>query len=129
MRLLPWIILIMVILVLDIVAVSWSFSGDIIGTESYPMTVSQLFENGILNETYYVTGTVSSAMDEYVSRQGYHYSQFHISDGEEEIKFFCSRKYGDVEVREGDYVRVEGKFQKFYNQLELYGFCSEIRVI
>jgi predicted extracellular nuclease len=115
-----WTALIIIILVLDLFAI-YSDSED--------YTVSGLISSGILEENYVIEGTVTEVLEDHMSGKGFRYSQFMVSDGSEEIKFFCSRQYGSVEVKEGDLVRVEGELVNYYGELELSGFCSEIEIL
>jgi hypothetical protein len=46
-----------------------------------------------------------------------------------EMKIFCSEEYGKSNAEEGDEILFEGTFQKYYNEYEIYGFCSEIKIL
>ena len=128
MKHLSWMILFATILLLDLLAVCLQGMESSLGTAENPMTVSGLLDNGIMEKSYVVKGTVSEVLEDHVSEAGYTYSQFMIGDGKGEIRFFCSQKYGNAEVEEGDVVMVEGSFRNFYGEPELYGFCSEMKV-
>ena len=97
-------------------------------TKPKTMTVSQLYEKALANETVTVRGTVIRILPDYTSKKGYDYQQFYIGDGSEEIKIFCSERYGKVTVQTGDEVVVSGKYQKYYTEMEIYGYCSEIKL-
>jgi len=118
------------ILILDIAAVSLSnTTGKIVSSELRPLSVSEVFESALLGEDVFVKGEVTEVLKDHVSKKGYVYQQFVISDGEEEIKVFCSVKYSRAEVSEGDEIVFDGEFRKYYNTYEIYGFCSEIKKI
>jgi hypothetical protein len=123
-----WIILVAVILILDLVAISLSnTSANIVSSEFRPFTVSEVFDNVLLEEDVFVKGKVTEVLEDHTSEKGFVYQEFMISDGKEEIKVFCSVKYGRAEVSKGDEIVFDGEFKKYYNQYEIYGFCSEIR--
>jgi len=124
-----WILVILVVIVLDFVAVYLSnVTGNIVSSESRPFTVSEVFEHSLLDDYVYVRGEVTEVLEDHISNKGYVYQQFVISDGEEEIKVFCSVKYGRTEVSEGDQIVFDGEFKKYYGTFEISGFCSEINV-
>ncbi len=123
-----WIILVAVILILDLVAVFLSnTSANIVSSESRPFTVSEVFSDSLLGDYVYVKGEVTEVLKDHVSEKGFVYQEFIISDGEEEIKVFCSVKYGRADVTEGDEILFDGEFNKYYGTYEVYGFCSEVR--
>ncbi|MEM5871478.1 MAG: hypothetical protein QW051_01255 [Candidatus Aenigmatarchaeota archaeon] len=123
-----WFILIVVAVFLDFVSfVYFSGSSASQNSEYNPLTVSQVYTSTLLGEEVYVKGKVIEVLPDYVSKKGYAYQQFIISDGIEKIKIFCSQKYGKVDVIEGEEIVFNGKFQKYYNEFEIYGFCSEIK--
>ncbi len=118
----------MVILFLDFTAVHLSnVTGNVVSSESRPFTVSEVFDNVLLEEDVFVKGEVTKVLDDHTSEKGFIYQEFMISDGEKSIKVFCSVKYGRADVSEGDEIVFDGEFKKYYNQYEIYGFCSEIR--
>jgi exonuclease VII large subunit len=94
-----------------------------------PLTVSELFESALLGEDVIVEGRISEVLPDHISRKGFRYQQFYVSDGKEKIKFFCSIKYGRTNVKEGNQVLVEGEFKKYYKELEIYGWCSEVKIL
>jgi hypothetical protein len=125
-----WILVVLVILILDVTSVYLSgVAGRIVSSEVSPFSVSEVFDNVLLGEDVFVKGEVTEVLGDHVSEKGFAYQEFVISDGEEEIKVFCSVKYGRTEVKEGDQIVFEGEFRKYYNTHEIYGFCSEIRKI
>jgi inner membrane protein len=90
-------------------------------------TVSDLLEQAPVDQYVSVTGNVSEILEDYVSKKGYSYQQFYISDGSEEILVFCSTYKGSADVSKGDTVSVSGKFQKYYNKYEIYLYCSDVQ--
>ena len=122
MALFKWIFLAAVILVLNFIVIS---IPDLEGN----LTVSQLLDNGLIDKNYKVEGVVKEVLEDHVSLKGFRYSQFIVTDGIEDIFFFCSQKYGMININKGDKVIVEGRLIKYYNQLELSGFCSEIIIV
>ncbi len=98
--------------------------------EYYPSiefdSVTELFEKMPFQEHVSLTGTVSHVDDDYVSDGGYEYQQFFISDGSKEVKVFCSKRGGAAEVKEGSEVFLTGRFQKYYDTLEIYAECSSV---
>jgi len=123
-----WLLLIAFMIFLDIFAVL-ALVNPTLGKEQSPLTVSQLFRTTLLGEEVYVKGKIIEILPLYTSKKGYTYQQFIISDGKESIKIFCSQKYGKVDVKIGDEIAFEGKFQKYYEDFELVGFCSEIKIL
>ncbi len=123
-------LLISVIIILDIIAIIMSsgITGKLI-TKDKIITVSELYESSLLGDTVRIRGKVSLIMEDHISEKGFRYQQFLVSDWEREIKFFCSVKYGEADVEKGDEVIIDGKFQKFYMEFEVYGFCSEVRKV
>jgi hypothetical protein len=125
-----WILVLVIILILDLLVFSFSgTSGRIIYHEENPLTVSDVFDNVLLGEDVFIKGEVTEVLDDHVSEKGFEYQEFMISDGEESIKVFCSVKYGRTDVSEGDQIVFDGEFKKYYNQYEIYGFCSEIKIL
>jgi predicted extracellular nuclease len=126
------------ILILDFLVLY--FKGDItggsIGNPSLPpaskdsvLSVSELMKKALINSSVNVKGTVNRILDDYKSKKGYSYQQFYITDGSEEIKIFCSQRYGNIDVKQGEAVLIKGKFQKYYNELEIYGYCSDVKIL
>lgn len=125
-----WLVVIVLILLLDAASLALSGSAaNAVSSEQNPFTVFQLFSRTLLGEEVYVKGKVAEMLPEYKSKGGYNYQRFVISDGEENIKVFCSEKYGKANVSEGDEIVASGKFQKYYGEFEISGFCSEIKVL
>lgn len=125
-----WIAVIMVILILDLLAIYLSnVTGNIVSSELRPFSVSEVFSNSLLGDYVYVQGKITEVLEDHVSEKGFIYQQFMISDGNEEIKFFCSVKYGRTKVSEGDEIIFDGEFKKYYQTYEIYGFCSEIKIL
>jgi hypothetical protein len=123
-----WILVVLVILILDVTSVYLSgVAGKIVSSEARPFSVSEVYDRVLLGEDVYVKGKVTEVLEDHVSEKGFAYQEFVISDGEEEIRIFCSVKYGRTEVKEGEDIVFEGDFRKYYNTYEIYGFCSEIR--
>ena len=102
------------------------FSDDI---QAEKMTVSAMLENPPLDQNVDVEGTVSRVMQDYVSKKGYQYQQFYISDGLKELMVFCSKYRGSADVQKGDNVSVVGKFQKYSNKYEIYTDCTNVEVL
>jgi hypothetical protein len=92
-------------------------------------SVSQLLQELPLDKTISVQGSVSRILDDYTSKKGYQYQQFYISDGAKDLKVFCSKYKGAVDVQKGDNVSVTGTFQKYSNTYEIYGDCSGVEVL
>ena len=91
-------------------------------------SVSGLLSVMPLSEHVSVKGTVSEIGEDYVSPKGYEYQQFRISDDTNEVKVFCSKRDGSADVAIGDIVVVQGKFQKYYDSLEIYADCSFVKL-
>ena len=118
------------ILLLDVFSLAFSdLAANAESSEQNPLTASRLFRTALLGEEVYVKGMVMKILPEYEAKSGYDYQQFFISDGEESVKVFCSEKYGKAYVSEGDEVIASGKFQKYYGEFEINGFCSEIKIL
>ena len=125
-----WVAVVTLILILNLLAVYLSnTSGSIVSSESRPFTVSEVFDNVLLDEDVFVKGKVTEVLEDHTSKKGFVYQQFIISDGSESLKVFCSIKYGKTDVSEGDEIIFDGEFKKYYNQYEIYGFCSEIKIL
>lgn len=125
-----WIVVILMIIVLDVVAIHLSnTTGRIVSSELRPFTVSEVYDRVLLGEDVFVRGKVTEVLEDHVSKKGFEYQEFMISDREKEIRIFCSVKYGRADVREGDEILFDGEFKKYYGTYEIYGFCSEIRKI
>ena len=92
-------------------------------------SVSQLLQKLPLDQTVSVKGTVSKVQADYTSKKGYEYQQFYISDGSKDLKVFCSKYKGSIDIQKGDNVSATGKFQKYYSMYELYGECRDIEVL
>lgn len=91
--------------------------------------VTELLHDMPLNEYISLSGTVSRVEADYTSEKGYVYQQFYVSDGSQEVKVFCSKYRGSVELNEGDEVFLSGKFQKYYQSLEIYTDCNNVNVL
>ena len=91
--------------------------------------VTQLLDEMPLDQHVSISGTVSRIEQDYTSKKGYEYQQFFVTDGQEEVKIFCSKYRGSVDVNKGDEVFLSGKFQKFYNTLEIYTECPSVNII
>jgi hypothetical protein len=123
-------LVIVIILILDFSAIFLSnTTGMIVSSRENPFTVSEVYDKVLLGEDVFVKGRVTEVLEDHVSEKGFVYQQFMISDGEEEIKVFCSIKYGRTKVKEGDQIVFDGEFRKYYGTYEISGFCSEIRKI
>lgn len=92
-------------------------------------TVSELMQSMPLEQQVSVPGEVSRVLEDYVSKKGYKYQQFFITDGEQELKIFCSKYKGSVDVKKGDNVLIRGKFQKYYNTYEIYLNCKDVETV
>ena len=119
-----WILSVTVLIFLDLVAISITST-----TDKELLSVSDIYASKILGDDVIVKGEVTAILPEYVSKKGFKYQQFILSDENERIKVFCSEKYGKKNIAVGDTVIFEGKFQKYYGEFEIYGFCSEIKVL
>jgi hypothetical protein len=91
--------------------------------------VTELLRIMPLEEHVSLSGTVSHIGDDHVSDNGNEYQQFFITDGSSEVKVFCSKGGSPVSIEEGDEVFVAGKFQKYYQTIEIYAECSSINVL
>jgi len=125
-----WIVLVVLLLTLDVVAISLSSSGaQMTSNEFGPFTVSDVLGKAMLGDYVYVKGMVAEVMEDHVSEKGYVYQELMLGDGEEEIKLFCSTKYGRVNVSKGNEITFNGELRKYFGELEIYGFCSETKVL
>jgi len=121
------ILVVVTILVLNITAIFLSnTTGRIVSSESCPFSVSEVFDEALLGEDVFVKGLVTKVLPDHISKKGFRYQQFIISDGKEEIRIFCSVKYGRTKAKEGDEIIFDGEFKKFHGIYEIYGFCSEV---
>lgn len=100
-------------------------AGPVLEFES----ISELLYRMPLEEQVSVPGEVNRIQEDYVSKKGYEYQQFFITDGEQELKVFCSKYRGGIDIKEGDYVLIKGKFQKYYNTYEIYLDCSNVEIL
>jgi hypothetical protein len=91
--------------------------------------VTELMERMPLQLYVSVSGTVSHIDEDFISESGNEYQQFYVSDGNMEVKVFCSKNGGSVPVREGDRVFITGKFQKYYDTVEIYSDCPDINIL
>ncbi len=91
--------------------------------------VSQILQELPLDRTVSVQGSVSRIQADYTSKKGYQYQQFYITDGEKELKIFCSKYKGSVSVQKGGNVSVTGVFQEYSGSYELYMECSDVEVL
>lgn len=92
-------------------------------------SISQLLQELPLDKTVSVQGSVSKILSDYTSKKGYQYQQFYISDGLKDLKVFCSKYKGAVDVQKGDNVSVTGTFQKYSSSYELYTECGNVEVM
>jgi uncharacterized protein YdeI (BOF family) len=92
------------------------------------MGISQLLQELPLDKTVSVQGYVSRILDDYTSKKGYVYQQFYLSDGSKEVKIFCSKYKGSVDIQKNDNVSVTGTFQKYSNTYEIYTECGNVEV-
>ncbi len=122
-----WAVVVTIFLILDVLAVWIPSATDAFPGKSVPLPVSEVFDKVLLGEDVLVKGRVTKVLEDYVSKKGFVYQQFMISDGEEEIRIFCSTKYGKTKVTKGEEIAFEGEFKKYHGTYEIYGFCSEIR--
>jgi uncharacterized protein YdeI (BOF family) len=104
-------------------------TGQVSGNAGDFSSVSELLRQTPLDKQVSVLGEISRIMEDYVSKKGYEYQQFFITDGEQELKIFCSKYKGSVEVKEGDNVLIKGKFQKYYNTYEVYLDCRNVEIL
>jgi hypothetical protein len=123
-------------LVLGIAAISgeltaYSFSDPF--ESLYPArefgNVTQLLSAMPLDQQVSVPGQVERLGEDFTSDRGYDYQQFYLTDGQSLIKVFCSKYLGEVSVQPGDQVSVTGKFQKFYQTLEIYTDCVNVNLM
>ena len=119
-------------LILGTIPVSYlgSLSGHIgynPQTQDYTeYTVSELLDKLPLGQYVSVSGTVSRVEGDYTSKKGYEYQAFFMSDGSGEVKVFCSKYRGPADVSQGDQVSLKGVFQEYYQEYEIYLYCSDI---
>ena len=92
-------------------------------------SVSQILQELPLDQTVSVQGMVSKVQADYTSKKGYVYQQFYISDGAKDLKVFCSKYKGAVDVQKGDNVSVTGTFQKYSSTYELYTECGNVEIL
>jgi len=52
-------------------------------------SVSELMQNMPLEQQVSVPGEASRVLEDYISKKGYQYQQFFITDREQELKIFC----------------------------------------
>jgi RecG-like helicase len=91
--------------------------------------VTALLDYMPLQEHVTLTGEVSHIDPDHTSDKGHIYQQIFITDGTSEVKVFCSTKGGRVEISVGDEIFVTGKFQKFYDNIEIYTECSDLDIL
>ena len=91
-------------------------------------SISELMQRMPLEEQVSVPGEVVRVLEDQVSKKGYEYQQFYITDGKQDIKIFCSKYKGSINIKEGDSVLINGKFQKYYNEYELYLNCNDVEI-
>jgi hypothetical protein len=110
---------------------SYSLSDPLEGL--YPTieyrTVTELLDEMPLDRRVSLSGNVSRVDDDFTSDRGYEYQQFYLSDGQSEIKVFCSKYSGSAVLREGDEVFLSGKLQRYYQSLEIYTECRSVNVL
>jgi hypothetical protein len=92
-------------------------------------SVSQVLQELPLDKTVSVEGTVSRLLSDYTSKKGYQYQQFYITDGAKELKVFCSKYKGSVDVQKADNVSVTGTFQKYGSSYEIYAECGNVELL
>jgi uncharacterized protein YdeI (BOF family) len=92
-------------------------------------SVSELMQRMLLEEQVSVPGEVVRVLEDHVSKEGYEYQQFYITDGKYDLKIFCSKYDGPTSVKEEDNVLINGKFQKYYNEYEIYLNCKDVKII
>ncbi len=88
-------------------------------------TIQQLYDELPENQTVKTEGTVKTILKEYRSSSGNVYERFYLSEENKTILVFCLKDI-DLKLKEGDRVRVFGKFQKFKSFYEIFGFCSDV---
>ncbi len=91
--------------------------------------VSQILQELPLDKAVSVQGAVSKVLSDYTSKKGYVYQQFYITDGAKELKVFCSKYKGSVDIKKGDNVSVTGVFQKYSSTYEIYLECNDVEVL
>ncbi len=91
--------------------------------------ITRLIEDMPLGKDVSLSGTVSRVADDFTSDSGHEYQQFYVSDGQSEVKVFCSKHHGTADVRGGDRVFLLGRFQKYYNIPEISTGCSDVNII
>lgn len=121
------VILITGVLVFSLAGKNTDGNTSSIISENY--TVSSLLSTLPVNHYVSVTGRVSKILPDYISRKGYKYQQFYISDSKNFLKVFCSKRAGFINVSIGERVWVRGRFQKFGNEYEIYTQCKNIKVL
>ncbi|MCX6814418.1 MAG: hypothetical protein NTY20_02110 [Candidatus Aenigmarchaeota archaeon] len=92
-------------------------------------SVSQILQELPLDKTVSVEGTVSKVLSDYTSKKGYQYQQFYITDGSKELKIFCSKYRGSIDIGKSDNVSVTGVFQKYSSSYEIYAECGNVEVL
>ena len=92
-------------------------------------SVSQILQELPLDKAVSVEGAVSKVQADYTSKKGYVYQQFYITDGSKEVKVFCSKYKGSVDIRKSDNVSVRGTFQKYGSTYEIYTECGNVEVL
>lgn len=105
------------------------YSGYNGGGNYEEFTVTDLMDEKPLDSQVSVKGNVSKVLSNYTSEKGYVYQRFHLTDGKEEVLVFCSTYKGYKKFERGDRVKVEGKFQEYYDKYEIYTYCSRIEII
>ena len=104
-------------------------TGVILGPVYEFSSVSELIDRMPLEEEVHVPGQVSRILDDHVSKNGYEYQQFFISDGNNDLKIFCSKYKGSAGVKEGDKVLIKGTFQKYNSAYEIYLECKDVEIV
>lgn len=95
------------------------------GSRNY--TVTGLLQQKPLERNVEVEANVSRVLADYVSEAGNTFQQFYVTDGNRELKIFCSTSSGRTQLEEGDRVEVSGEFQEFYGEYEIYTRCGSVR--
>ncbi len=114
----------------DTTASSMSNSTQFDSTKnSGTYTITQLLSKRPLDQNIKVAGNISAVLKDYTSKKGYVYQRLKVSDGSNEILIFCSAYKGKSDLTIGDRVSVEGKFQKYKDEYEIYTYCSQIQKI
>lgn len=88
-------------------------------------TPSEVIASGQFGVIVSVHGTVERVLPDYVSKKGNVFQQFYLTDGKTSLKVFCS-KSPNLEVHQGDLVKMTAKFQVFSGEYELADPCSKI---